>query len=143
MSTSTLNEHQIVKALSQSGYRITQPRRAVVRTLLTNGGYLSPTEIWEQAQQYCPSVGLVTVYRSLDLLSRLGFARRIHTEEGCHGYAAANNGHRHHIVCRNCGAAVEFRGCDLSPFLDRVSRETGFVIEDHLLELAGLCPECQ
>jgi Fe2+ or Zn2+ uptake regulation protein len=38
---------------------------------------------------------------------------------------------------------VEFDGCDLSPFLARVGRETGYAIEDHLLELVGLCATCR
>jgi Fur family ferric uptake transcriptional regulator len=73
----------------------------------------------------------------------MGFARRIHAEDGCHGYATANHGHRHHLICRKCGAVTEFEGCELSPFLDRLSHETGFTIEEHLLELVGLCSVCQ
>jgi Fur family ferric uptake transcriptional regulator len=138
-----LTEERIVQELSQAGYRITQPRRAVIRVLLEDEGYSSPAEIRERARQHCPSVGQVTVYRTLDLLSRLGFVRRIHTEDGCHGHASARLGHRHHLICRRCGAAVEFEGCDLSPFLARVGGETGYLIEEHLLELVGLCPECR
>jgi Fur family ferric uptake transcriptional regulator len=85
----------------------------------------------------------VTVYRTLELLSRHGFARRIHTRDGCHGHASAGLGHRHHLICRQCGDAVEFEGCDLSPFLARVGAETGYLIDSHLLELIGLCPECR
>ncbi|MGD9317808.1 MAG: Fur family transcriptional regulator [Anaerolineae bacterium] len=138
-----LSEEQIVQKLSRAGYRITQPRRAVIRALLEDGRYSSPAEVHERAVRHYPAVGLVTVYRTLDLLSELGFARRIHTEDGCHGYAAANHGHRHHMVCRRCGAAVEFEGCDLSPFMTRLSQETGYAIEDHLLELVGVCATCQ
>jgi Fur family ferric uptake transcriptional regulator len=138
-----LSEHGIVKQLGQAGYRITQPRRAVIRALLEDRGFSSPMEVHEGAQKYCATVGLVTVYRTLDLLSELGFVRRIHTEDGCHGYAIANHGHHHHLICSRCGAAIEFEGCDLSPFLARVSRETGYVIEDHLLELVGVCSACQ
>jgi Fur family ferric uptake transcriptional regulator len=136
-------EGHVVHELAQSGYRITRPRRAVIRALLEDEGYSNPAEVRERARRYCPTVGLVTVYRTLDLLSELGFARRIHTEDGCHSYAAANHGHRHPLICRRCGAAVEFEGCDLAPFLARLSRETGYVIEDHLLELVGLCTACQ
>lgn len=39
-------------------------------------------------------------------------------------------------------AAVEFEGCDLSVFLVLVSGEAGYLNENHLLELVGLCPEC-
>jgi Fe2+ or Zn2+ uptake regulation protein len=136
-------EEKIVRQLSQAGHRITRPRRAVIRALLEDGGTSSPAEVQAKARSYCPSVGLVTVYRTLDLLSEMGLARRIHTGEGCHGYTVASHGHRHHLVCRHCGAAVEFEGCDLAPFLDRVSQETGYVVEDHLLELVGVCSSCQ
>jgi Fe2+ or Zn2+ uptake regulation protein len=73
----------------------------------------------------------------------MGFVRRIHSDDGCHGYAAKNHGHRHHLICRQCGAAVEFEGCDLSTFLTRISHETGYLIEEHLLELEGLCSSCR
>jgi Fur family ferric uptake transcriptional regulator len=138
-----LSEAGIVQQLSRSGYRITQPRRAVIRALLDDGGYSSPTEVHERAKVYYPTVGLVTVYRTLDLLAEMGFVRRIHAEQGCHGFASASHGHRHHVVCRQCGATVEVEGCDLSPFLARVGQDTGFKIEEHLLELVGLCPSCQ
>jgi Fur family ferric uptake transcriptional regulator len=140
---SVLTEESIVQELSFGGYRVTRPRRAVIRVLLEDEGFANPAEIHERAKEHCPTVGQVTVYRTLDLLARLGFVRRIHAEDGCHGYALANHGHRHHLVCRRCGAAVEFEGCDLSPFFARVSQDTGFVIEDHLLELVGVCAACQ
>jgi Fe2+ or Zn2+ uptake regulation protein len=138
-----LTERTIVQQLSQAGHRITQPRLAVIRALLQDDSYASPSEICERAKRYYPTIGLVTVYRTLDLLSELGFVRRIHAEDGCHSYATANNGHHHHLICRRCGAAVEFQGCDLLPFLARVSQQTGYTIEDHLLELVGVCSTCQ
>ena len=138
-----LSENSVVQQLSQVGYRITRPRRAVIRALLEDESYASPSEFRERARSYYPTIGLVTVYRTLDLLSDLGFVRRIHADEGCHSYATANHGHNHHLICRRCGAAVEFQGCDLSPFLARISQQTGYTIEDHLLELVGVCSNCQ
>jgi len=138
-----LSEKRITEQLSQAGYRITQPRRAVIRALLEDAGFSSPAMVHQGARRHCPTVGLVTVYRTLDLLSELGFVRRIHAEDGCHGYAIANHGHHHHLICRKCGAVIEFEGCDLSPFLARVSQDTGYLIEDHLLELVGVCIRCQ
>lgn len=133
----------VVKQLRHSGKRITEPRRAVIRALLEDARYSSPTEVHARARVYDASIGLVTVYRTLELLADLGCVRRIHTEDGCHCYAAAATGHRHHLICRRCGQAVEFEGCDLSLFLNRVSQQTGYTIEDHLLELIGLCDTCQ
>ena len=136
-------EESIFQQLSEAGYRITRSRRAVIRALQEDEGHASPAAVHARAKDFCPTVGLVTVYRTLDLLTDMGLARRIHSDNGCQGYALASHGHHHHLVCRNCGATHEFEGCDLSPLLQRVSKETGFRIESHLLELAGLCAACQ
>lgn len=133
----------VIHQLRRAGYRITEPRRAVIRALLDDGGHLSAAEIHQRAQQYWPTVGLVTVYRTLELLTAVGSVRRIHGDGGCHGYAVSSTGHRHHLVCQRCGAAVEFDGCDLSPLLTRISEETGYDIVGHLLELAGICSGCR
>ena len=138
-----LSEESIIRKLNQAGYRITRPRQAVIQALLEDEAHASPATVHARAKRHCPTVGLVTVYRTLDLLAEMGFVRRIHTGDGCRGYAAASDGHHHHLVCRRCAAVVEFDGCDLSHFLARVSQETGYLIEDHLLELVGLCAACQ
>jgi Fur family ferric uptake transcriptional regulator len=137
------SEESILEQLRQAGHRITQPRRAVVQALMEKKGHQSPSEVHARARTYCSTIGLVTVYRTLDLLTEMGFARRVHTEDGCHGYVNATRGHRHHLICRSCGAAIEFEGCDLSAFFDRIGRVTGYRVEEHLLELVGLCPTCQ
>jgi Fur family ferric uptake transcriptional regulator len=138
-----LSETSILDQLRQAGYRITQPRRAVLQALLQEDGYQSPAEVHARAKMFHPTIGLVTVYRTLDLLAEQGLVRRIHTEDGCHGYASASQGHRHHLVCRSCGAAIEFEGCDLTSFFERIGRATGYRVDEHLLELVGVCPACQ
>jgi Fe2+ or Zn2+ uptake regulation protein len=56
----------------------------------------------------------------------------------------ASPGHRHAIVCRACGQAVEFPGCEgLDGLIARVQQETGYRVQDHLLQLIGVCPDCQ
>ena len=137
------SEQEVLQQLSKHGFRITQARQAIVHVFSEETGCLTPPRVVELARRHCASVGLVTAYRTLDLLAQLGFVRRIHSGNGCHGYAAVGNGHRHHLICRRCGRVVEFEGCDLSELLKRVVRDTGFSVEEHMLELAGECPECQ
>lgn len=133
-----------LQCITEAGFRLTKPRRAVVRALLEARDWLRPEELLARARRYCPSLGLVTVYRTLSLLEELGIARRIHLEPGCHGYAPAGPGHSHHLVCRSCHQVVEFPGGeDLTPLIRQVSRKTGYLIESHLLELTGLCPDCR
>lgn len=134
----------LLEKLSKAGYRLTAPRRAVVHTLAQSDDLLRPERIHRLSRQEAPKLGLVTVYRTLQLLTDLGIARRVHTEDGCHGYSLAEHHHGHHLVCKRCRQLVEFPGTeDLQPLIQQLEKLTGFVIEDHVLELSGLCPDCQ
>ncbi|MGD8621668.1 MAG: Fur family transcriptional regulator [Anaerolineales bacterium] len=135
---------QIFDLLRSDGYRLTKPRRAVIHTLAQSDGWLRPETIYRRACADAPTLGLVTVYRTLQLLTELGIARRVHTDDGCHGYTLAKHRHGHHLICKQCQQLIEFPGTeDLQPLMAFLENKTGFIIEDHVLELSGLCPECQ
>ncbi len=130
--------------LAAAGFRITAPRRAVMEVLQEARAPLSPQDILEHGGAIHPELGLTTVYRTVALLSDLGLVRRLHRSNGCRGYVAASPGHRHHVVCRECGRTVEFPGAkDLAALIGRVEQSTDYRVEGHLLQLFGLCPDCQ
>ena len=121
--------NETLELIRRRGYRLTRPREAVVRGLFEAEDWLRPEQVWDRARRDCPSVGLVTVYRTLALLEDLGAARRIHLAHGCHGYAPAEMHHGHHLVCRSCNQVLEFAGTeDLFPLIAQVARRTGFVV---------------
>ena len=139
-----MNEVSLAQELSVAGYRLTRPRWAVLRVVAEATRPLTPAEVHLRAQSYYPQVGLVSVYRTLGLLAELGLVRRIHTEEGCRGYVPAAMGTAgHHLVCTSCHQAVEFPCTGLEETLREVEQLTGFSIQEHWLELFGLCPACQ
>ena len=140
MTTSfdTLAEH-----LRSEGHRLTQPRRAILRALLAASKPLSPAEIQARGQAFCAELGLVTVYRTVELMESMGIVRPVHLADGCHGYVLATPGHTHHVVCEQCHAVVEITGCALGEFLDHVAERTGYAITGHWLEISGLCAACQ
>jgi Fur family transcriptional regulator, ferric uptake regulator len=136
-------DDDVLAQLAGQGFRRTRARQAIVRVLLEANGCLTPADLAERARGYAPAIGLVTVYRTVELLSQLGFIRRVHAEDGCHCYAMIGRGHRHLLTCSGCGRVVEFEGCDLSELYHRLGEETGFSISEHMLELTGTCPDCQ
>ena len=132
------------RQLTEAGCRITAPRRSVMTVLQQANAPLPPQEILAQGRSIHANLGLVTVYRTLTLLAELGLVRRVHREDGCHGYVMATPGHRHLLICEHCGGAVEFRGDDdLRALIERVEARTGYQVHSHLLQLFGLCPDCQ
>jgi Fur family ferric uptake transcriptional regulator len=136
------NERSMARVLREAGHRLTQPRRAVLQVLEESAVQLSPYEIHRRAQEIYPRLGLVTVYRTLELLDELGLARRVHSEGSCHTYARAGED-RHVLVCRGCHRVVEFPCQGLDALIEAVEQRSAYAVEGHLLELTGLCPECQ
>ncbi len=134
---------RLLRSLAQAGYSSTRPRRAIVEAIAAAPGGITAADILERARQAHPGLGLVTVYRTLDILSNLGLVRRIHTADGCHTYALTQCAHGHHVVCERCHQAVEFEGCELHELMQSVTQQTGYQVTDHWLEMFGLCPRCQ
>lgn len=130
--------------LNNKGLRLTRPRREVVAILDNAKIPLTPQTIHQRAVERNCDMGLVSVYRTLDLFTQLNLVRRVHGQDGCHGYVLASPGHHHHLICHSCGKAVEFTGSDdLSTLIKRIEVQTEFQIDDHMLQFYGLCPECQ
>jgi Fur family ferric uptake transcriptional regulator len=145
----------LLDALAQAGYSNTRSRRAVLMAICEAGGQASGAELLALGRAHHPPLGLVTVYRTLDLLLSLGLVRKLHLDEGCHTYALSMIGphgevrdgdrhdHGHHVICRDCGRAVEFEGCDLDAVVASVEAQTGFRVQEHWLEMFGVCPACR
>ena len=138
-----LTEREIVAVLRRHGYKLTPQRRAVIRTIASSQDHLTPAEIYERVHQDYPNIGLVTIYRTLDMLAKLELICELHTGGSCHSYTISAPEHHHHLICSNCGKVVDFTGYNLSELEQRLSLETGFEIEGHLLEFIGLCQACR
>jgi Fe2+ or Zn2+ uptake regulation protein len=132
----------MVRALGDAGYRLTRPRLAIIDVLQTSNERLSPEEIYHRSKAIHGALGLVTVYRTLEILNDLGLVRRVHTRGHCHDYARAQ-GDRHYLVCRRCDQIVEFPCGGLDDLVEAVQERTGYAVDTHLLELSGVCPSCQ
>lgn len=132
-----------INTLHDNGYRITASRQAVIEVLSKSECALNPTEVFDSARQHYDSLGLVTVYRTLAKLEELGLIQQVHHPEGCEAYIAATTGHQHLLICQSCGKARYFQGDKLDNLVERVANESGFLIQEHWLQLFGLCSQCQ
>jgi Fe2+ or Zn2+ uptake regulation protein len=129
--------------LQDNGYRLTGARRAVVEIIATSHRALTPVEVYDQARDQYPALGLVTVYRTLEKLEELGLIQRVHQPQGCQAFITAGKGHQHLLLCSKCGKTILFEGDDLEQFIKSVARKTGYQINEHWLQLFGLCENCK
>lgn len=126
--------------------RSTRQRAAVLAALGECEDFISAQELHARLRAAGASVGLSTVYRTVQSLAASEDIDVIITADGEARYRAcapSRIGHHHHLVCRGCGRTVEVRSDTVERWATRVGREHGFAQIGHTLEMSGLCPDCQ
>ncbi len=132
-----------LSALSAHGYRLTSARRAVVEIIAGSPRAQTPLEVFDSARAAHPELGLVSVYRTLEKLEELHLVQRVHQPEGCQAFISANQGHQHLLLCQKCGLVTFFEGDNLDNLIASIAEKTGYQIQEHWLQLFGLCEKCR
>lgn len=129
--------------LHENGYRLTAARRAVVDIVEKSTRALTPVQVYDLARRKYRALGLVTVYRTLEKLEELHLIQRVHQPQGCQAFVSAGHGHQHLLLCQNCGRVEFFDGDDLDTLTRYIAQKTGYQINEHWLQLFGLCMDCR
>ena len=122
---------------------VTGPRQAILKTLREQEHPLPIRIIHASLPDPCD---LATVYRSMHLLEKSGMVKRFDFGDGIARFELINegdNGHHHHLICRQCSSVVELKECFPSNLEKKIARQNSYTAMSHKLEFFGVCPECQ
>ncbi len=123
--------------------RMTRQRAAVSDALEDVEDFRSAQQLHEILRTRGDSVGLATVYRTLQSLAEGGDVDVLRTEEGENLYRRCERReHHHHLVCRSCGRTVEIDGPTVEAWASQVGGAHGFTDIQHTVELFGTCERC-
>ncbi|WP_103533612.1 Fur family transcriptional regulator [Streptomyces sp. SM11] len=123
--------------------RSTRQRAAVAAALDEVDEFRSAQELHDVLKHRGDSVGLTTVYRTLQSLADAGEVDVLRTTEGEAVYRRCSTGdHHHHLVCRLCGKAVEVEGPAVEQWAEMIAAQHGYVNVAHTVEVFGTCVEC-
>jgi Fur family transcriptional regulator, ferric uptake regulator len=122
--------------------RNTWQREAVRTALGTSEGFVSAQSLHSALRGQGSSIGLATVYRALADLAVEGEADSLQ-QEGESLYRLCTPGsHHHHLICRNCGLAVEIEADAVEQWARDVAAQHGFTAPEHVVDVFGLCGDC-
>ncbi len=130
--------------LRDEGKRVTSQRTLVLEILEFGGGHLDAEEIYRRAKERDPRVSLSTVYRTLNVLKKMGLVEsryfaRSHQREIFETAAAPEH---YHFTCIGCGKIIEFE----TPYVERLrlqlKSELGVEFSHSCLCFEGYCPDC-
>jgi Fur family ferric uptake transcriptional regulator len=130
-------------SLHQHGYRVTQPRLQVMEIIAASPAPLTPQDIYHKSLVLNSPPGIASVYRTLEMLDVLGLIQQIHKPDGCHGIWPTVDGHKHLLLCRNCGQMQVIEGNEeITEYISMIEKDTGYKVDEHWLQLFGLCSKC-
>lgn len=130
-----------IKKIRSRGGRITRARLAVLQSIVDAKEHVTADDIFAKVSNTNPDVHLSTVYRTLDALEEIGIVEHVHLGHGRATYHLEDNVHQH-LVCENCGIAVEAPS-DLTKRLEtELEARLGFHTRAHHFSIIGLCSAC-
>lgn len=134
-------QDKLVATLKKHGYSMTQPRQVVFNALLSG----TPRSMRELILDLSSVIDRASIYRTVALFEELGVVVRVN--QGWKYKIELSDifsPHHHHINCTNCGRSVSFDEPDeLDQLLTQIAMKHGFRIDDHTLELSGICASCR
>lgn len=123
--------------------RNTWQREAVRRALRDSNAFVSAQRLHQLLAQSGTRIGLATVYRALASLAEGKEADTLHSDEGEVLYRACEQGHHHHLICRECGRAEEIAAEPVEAWAAEVAAQHGYTEPRHVVDIFGLCPDCR
>lgn len=133
----------IITRLGEMGYRLTPQRMLVLKAIENSANHISAEEIYGQVVEVYSHVNISTVYRTLDLLKRLGLVTETDLGGGRVRYHPADKGHHHHLVCQECGKVIELDDFVLVPLKNTLYNEYDFDADLKHLGIFGRCGRCR
>lgn len=85
-----------------------------------------------------------TVYRALDFLLEAGLVHRLDSLSAFVGCPDPTHPHSgQFLICRECRSVAEFDDQDIQQLVTNRAKALGFVSEQLMLEIEGLCRSCR
>jgi len=141
------------KRFYSEGCRLTMPRKVVIQILLETKGHLSANEIYKETIKRIPSIGMTTIYRTLDLLIQIGLVQKFDFGDKKTRYEMTNSAketeYHHHLICVRCKSIIDYNDyaeqeLQLMKEIEKtLSKKYAFEITHHTIYFYGLCKKCR
>ena len=140
-----LSESEILRSyLKESSLRFTPQRQTILDVFLDCEGHVEVEDLFREVQKRDSSIGVATVYRTLNLFVECGLARLNVLGSGQKSFEKLyRRGHHDHLICLHCRKIVEFEHPLIEKYQLEVCQVHGFSLTQHRMEIYGTCSHCQ
>jgi len=143
MSDKAATKRRFLDYVQESKLRLTAQRRAIIDAVFDTDQHFTAEELTKWAQRRDKSVSRATVYRTLPLLTASGLVREMDFGKDSKFYDPnyGSSPDHSHVICEDCGKIVEFDSERISQMEEELSRELGFTIKSHRVQIIASCDQ--
>lgn len=120
----------------------TRSQDRIFRLLNNLNRAISAQDLYVELRKRNETMGLATVYRSLEALKLEGAVQVRTLATGESLYSSVRHD-RHHLTCLHCGASIPIDECPVHNLEHQLEKSHNFKVYYHTLEFFGLCEQCQ
>jgi len=123
-------------ALKKEKLKFTNQRFIVFKVLLNNEGHFDCEDIIALIDKNGRKVSRATVYRTLDILVKYDFARKLILDDGIARYEnKLSTDHHDHMIDIENNEIIEFYSEELERLQDEIAEKYGYEIVKHIHQL--------
>jgi len=152
MDSEEQNKTRIDRHFKKFGHKMTKGRELTMRILAETDKHLSAEDVYLKVHAINNSVGLTSIYRTLEILVNMGVVSKFDFGDGRARYEMVegykNSKHHHHLICTSCGRIIDYSDFlkEEKAFFKKIegplSKKHNFRITNHLVQFYGLCDRC-
>ena len=136
----TMTEN-ITELLRNNGYKVNQQLLAIYEALCATKEHPKAETLFVKLQPTYPTMSLATVYKTIDILKKIGKIRVLNTGEDSFRYDADITSH-HHVQCTVCGRVDDVYEAVDQKALKKIEKQTGYTITEQRVYFFGKCAKC-
>lgn len=131
------------KMIRDLNLKVTDQRLLILEALQSGRTHVTAQEVFEMVLAKDSSIGFATVYRFLRKLTESSYVTEVRMGGLPARYELTPRHHHDHMTCTHCGKICEFENEAIEKLQAQVAESLGFMLTHHVLELYGVCPDCQ
>ena len=127
----------------ERGLRLTKTRQRVLELIWKSHKPIGAYDLLDELRQDGRRAAPPTVYRALDFLIEAGLVHRLDSLNAFFGCADPRSAHAgQFLICRRCRSVAELDDKEIETIVNGKARQLGFTAIRQMLEIEGLCPDC-
>jgi len=131
----------LADVLRSKGMRLTAQRQLVLETV-RDLDHATPDQVHAKVSATAAGVNITTVYRTLELLEKIGLVTHAHLSHGAPTFHVVDEEQHVHLVCRMCEGIEEVPSEMLDQLATKLRSERGFKLDIGHVALFGTCSAC-